>query len=65
MTEREYTIEMLCCTPIELLMKRAEGKYEGIPEWLIGMSDELIEEARAKYYDPAYVKIRAEMLRCI
>lgn len=65
MTEREYTIEMLCCTPIELLEKRTEGRYEEIPEWLIGISDELINEARAKYYDPVYATKRAEMLQCI
>lgn len=65
MTEHEYTIEMLCCTPIELLDKRLEGKSDEIPEWLTGIPQNEIEDARRLYYEPHYAKIRAEMLRNI
>jgi len=65
MTDRECQIEILCCTPIELLVKRIERKCDEIPEWLVGIPDELIVEAREKYYDPAHQKKREEMLQCI
>ena len=65
MTENEYIIEMLCCTPLELLEKRLKGENEDIPIWLLGISLDLIKEAREKYYDSTYSKKRADMLRCI
>ena len=65
MTEHEYTIEMLCCTPIELLNKRLAGENDEIPKWLIGIPQNEVEEAIKLYYEPFYADKRAEMLRCI
>ena len=55
MTEHEYIIEMLCCTPIELLESRLEGDND----------KDAVKEAIEKYYWPLYAKKRAEMLRYI
>lgn len=62
MTEREYTLEMLCCTPMELLRKRLEGNHNEVPEWLAGISQEIICEAIESYDEPSYAKKRFEML---
>ena len=65
MTEHEYTIEMLCCTPIELVERRLEENNDTIPKWLIGIPEDAIKEAIEKYYWPSYAEKRAEMLRNI
>ena len=63
MTEHEYTIEMLCCTPLELLDKRLAGDCDEIPVWLTKIPQSDVQEARALYFEPSYAKIRDDMLR--
>lgn len=65
MTEHEYIIEMLCCTPIELLESSLEGDNDKIPKWLTGIPKEAIKDAIERYYWPTYAKKRAEMLKYI
>ena len=65
MTEREYILEMLCCTPMELLEARLENKDSEIPRWLVGIPKNLVEEAVKSYHEDNYAKKRDAMLRCM
>ena len=62
MTEKEYMLEMLCCTPMELLEKRLENKEAEIPSWLLGIPKALIEEAITIYYKEPYAKKRTAFI---
>lgn len=57
MTEEEFMIEMLCCLPKELLIKKLKGDND-IPDFLITMDDFYVHSAIEHYEDTKYVNVR-------
>ena len=60
MTEAEYTREMLCCTPKELLLKRVR-KSCSIPVWLQNIAIEDVKDALTHYDEEKYREMRQKM----
>lgn len=65
MSEREYILEMLCCTPKEVLLKRITGDIDDPSYWINQIPDELVAEAIAMYDLDPYKAKREEQQRYI
>ena len=64
MTEKQYLMEMLCCTPLELLNGRISNDSD-TPTWLAEIDTSDVKRAIELYEEPKYKRIREEMKRTL